>query len=122
VPYGYPGTAAVYGWPGGGPQQPYPAPYPGADGYGWPGMQVLPSNGMGTAALVCGILATVGFVLWPVALVLGILAIVFGAIGRGKAKRGEANNPGTALAGLICGAAGVVLALGLVAYFIAAGT
>jgi Domain of unknown function (DUF4190) len=109
VPYGYPGTPSAYGYPG-QPQAPY---------YGWPGMQPMPSNGMGTASLVLGILAVVGFLLWPVALVLGILAIIFGALARGKAKRGEATNPGVALAGLICGASGFVLALVFVAFIIA---
>ncbi|MFF5855026.1 DUF4190 domain-containing protein [Streptomyces sp. NPDC012751] len=103
VPYGYPSHV----------------PYPAANGYGWPGMQPAPSNGMGTASLVLGILAAVGFVAWPIALVLGILAVIFGAIGRGKAKRGEATNPGVALAGIICGAAGIVLVLGFFAFFIA---
>ncbi|MGW3171550.1 DUF4190 domain-containing protein [Streptomyces sp. NPDC001153] len=112
VPYGYPGMPSAYGYPG-RPQQPYPGPY------GWPGMQPLPSNGMGTASLVLGILASICFLLWPVALILGVLAIVFGALGRGKAGRGEATNPGMALAGLICGASGIVLALGFIAFVIA---
>jgi hypothetical protein len=68
---------------------------------------------MGVAGLVLGIISAVAFCLWPVAVVLGILGIVFGAIGRGKAKRGEASNPGQALAGIICGAAGIVLAIAL---------
>ncbi|MEU2438543.1 DUF4190 domain-containing protein [Streptomyces rubradiris] len=120
VPYGYPGTVPAYGYPG-PPHAPYAAaPYPVGNGYGWPGMQAPPSNGMGTASLVLGILADVGFLAWPLALVLGILAIVFGALGRGKAKRGEATNPGVALAGLICGATGVVLALIVFAALIAA--
>ncbi|MEU8692958.1 DUF4190 domain-containing protein [Streptomyces sp. NPDC048665] len=109
LPY-YPPAPSAYGDPGA---------YPAAHAYGWPGMQPAPSNGLGTAALVCGILSTVGFLLWPIALVLGILAIIFGAIGRGKAKRGEATNPGMALAGLICGSVGIVLVLGFWAVVIA---
>ncbi|MFI6357921.1 DUF4190 domain-containing protein [Streptomyces sp. NPDC050743] len=112
VPYGYPGMPTAYGYPG-RPQPPYPGPY------GWPGMQPLPSNGMGAASLVLGILSAVGFLLWPIALVLGTLALIFGALGRGKAKRGEATNPGVALAGLICGGSGIVLALGFIAFLIA---
>ncbi|MET8766717.1 DUF4190 domain-containing protein [Streptomyces sp. NPDC004658] len=120
VSYGYPGAGPAYGYPG-PPQAPYggAAPYPTAHGYGWPGMQPLPSNGMGTASLVLGIISAVGFVLWPIALVLGILALIFGGLGRGKAGRGEATNPGVALAGIICGAAGIVLVLGLFALLIA---
>ncbi|MFD5571937.1 hypothetical protein [Streptomyces cadmiisoli] len=106
--YGYPGG---YGYPG---QGAYPGPHPqGAPGYyGWPGATQMPSNGLGTAGLVVGIVAAAGFCLWPVAIVLGILGIVFGAIGRAKANRGEATNPGQALAGIICGTAGLLLGIG----------
>ncbi|MET9549702.1 DUF4190 domain-containing protein [Streptomyces sp. NPDC006627] len=80
-------------------------------GYGWPAMPMAPANGMGVTGLVLGIIATVGFCLWPLAIVLGILAVIFGAVGRGKARRGEATNGGQALAGIICGAVGIVLAV-----------
>ncbi|WP_246113971.1 DUF4190 domain-containing protein [Streptomyces montanus] len=99
VPYGY-------GYPG---QPYYPSAPGGGPGYGWPGMPMAPSNGLGTAGLVLGIIAAVGFCLWPLAIVVGILAVIFGAVGRGKARRGEATNPGQALAGIICGAVGIVL-------------
>lgn len=46
--------------------------------------------------------------------------MIFGAIGRAKAKRGEATNPGQALAGIICGAAGIVLGIGFVILLIVA--
>lgn len=108
MPYGYGGYPGypAYGGPGGGP------------GYGWPGMPMAPSNGLGTAGLVLGIIAAVGFCLWPVALACGILAVIFGAIGRGKARRGEATNPGQALAGIICGAVGIALAIAFVVVFL----
>ncbi|MGA5518703.1 DUF4190 domain-containing protein [Streptomyces pseudogriseolus] len=99
VPYGYPHA----GYAG--------APAPGYPG-GWAGAAApLPSNGMGVASLVLGIIAAAAFCLWPVAIVLGLLAVIFGAIGRGKANRGEATNGGQALAGVICGAVGSALAL-----------
>ncbi|MER7718148.1 DUF4190 domain-containing protein [Streptomyces flaveolus] len=105
VPYGYPGG---HGYPGqGGYAGPQPQGY-----YGWPGMAPMPSNGMGTAGLVLGIVSAVIFCLWPLAIVLGVLGVVFGALGRGKARGGEATNPGQALAGIICGAAGIVLGIG----------
>ncbi|WP_328422848.1 DUF4190 domain-containing protein [Streptomyces sp. NBC_00443] len=78
----------------------------------------MPSNGMGTAALVLGIISAAIFCLWPLAIVMGVLALIFGSIGRGKARRGEATNPGQALAGMICGAAGLVLGLGMLAVLI----
>jgi len=110
-----PGQAA-YGYGYGYPGQPYyPAsPSPGGGpGYGWPGMPMGPSNGMGTTGLVLGIVSAVGFCLWPVAIIVGILAVIFGGIGRGKARRGEATNGGQALAGIICGAAGIALGLAM---------
>ncbi|MFF8654321.1 DUF4190 domain-containing protein [Streptomyces huasconensis] len=110
-PQGYPGPQGHLGAQG------YPAypgyPYQGAPGYGWPAMPVAPANGMGVTGLVLGIIAAAGFCLWPLAIVLGILAVIFGAVGRGKARRGEATNGGQALAGIICGAAGIVLGVAL---------
>ncbi|MFJ8544237.1 DUF4190 domain-containing protein [Streptomyces sp. NPDC093586] len=102
VPYGYPGGPGPGGYAGPGPH----------GHYGWPGTAPMPSNGMGTAGLVLGIVAAVVFCLWPLAIVLGVLGVVFGAIGRGKGRRGEATNPGQALAGVICGAVGIVLGIG----------
>ncbi|NUS24843.1 MAG: DUF4190 domain-containing protein [Streptomyces sp.] len=114
LPYGYPGGG--YGYPG--QPQGYPAQAQGYPGqpqgyYGWSGMQPLPANGMGTAGLVLGILSAIVFCLWPVAVILGILGVIFGSIGRGKASKGTATNPGQALAGIICGAVGIVLGVGM---------
>ncbi|QOV47789.1 DUF4190 domain-containing protein [Streptomyces chromofuscus] len=110
VPYGYP--AAGYGYPP--PQPAYAAQHThGAAGYyGWPGGQGEPSNGLGTAGMVVGIISVAGFCLWPVAILLGILGVIFGGIGRAKANRGEATNAGQALAGIICGVVGLVLGVG----------
>lgn len=110
LPYGY----GYPQYPGAGP-----AAHGGPPGYGWPLNPPLPSNGMGTSSLVLGIIAAVLFCLWPLAILLGILAVIFGVIGRGKARRGEATNPGQALAGIICGAVGTVLAVGLMVVFFA---
>ncbi|MFG1667187.1 DUF4190 domain-containing protein [Streptomyces sp. Y7] len=68
-----------------------------------------------------GIISAVIFCLWPVAIVVGVLAVIFGAVGRGKARRGEATNPGQALAGIICGVAGVALGVGLLVLLVATG-
>ncbi|MFD6434085.1 DUF4190 domain-containing protein [Streptomyces venezuelae] len=125
VPYGYPGQNyqgyQAQGYQGQGYQgQPYQGyqGYQGYPGYGWPAMPMTPANGMGVSALVLGIIAAVGFCLWPLAIVLGILAVIFGAVGRGKARRGEATNGGQALAGIICGAAGIVLSVALLVILI----
>ncbi|MGW0568095.1 DUF4190 domain-containing protein [Streptomyces tauricus] len=83
-----------------------------------PGMPMAPSNGLGTASLVLGIVAAVGFCLWPVALACGILALVFGGIGRARARRGQATNAGQALAGIICGAVGIALGIAFLLVFL----
>ena len=85
-------------------QQPYGQP-PYAQGYGQPYRQ-QPSNGLGAAAMVVGILSIFipGF-----GLILGIVAIVLGVVGRKRAKRGEATNEGVALAGIITGAVGTLI-------------
>jgi hypothetical protein len=120
VPYGYP--AGGYGYPPqggyGGAHSPQAQPVPGGY-YGWPGMVPAPSNGIGTAGLVVGIVSAAIFCLWPVAIVLGILGIVFGAVGRSRANRGQATNAGQALAGIICGVAGLVLGIGMMVLVLA---
>lgn len=85
----------------------------GEPGYGAPSRGQ--SNGLGTAALVLGILAVL--TCWSIVggIVLGIIAIVLGLIGRGRAKRGEASNGGVATAGTVLGAIGLVLSLVLIA-------
>lgn len=108
VPYGYPGS---YGYPGHGPGHGGGPQPQGA--YGWPGMAPMPpSNGMGTTGLVLGVIAAVGFCMWPLAIVLGVLGVIFGVVGRAKARKGEATNAGQALAGIICGAFGIALGVG----------
>lgn len=127
VPYGY-GPGYGPGPPGPGYGHPaYPVhrhhghhgpSYGGAPGYGygygWPALPMPPHNGLGIASLVLGIVSAVGFCLWPVSFAAGVLALIFGLIGRNKVRRGEATNPGHALAGIICGAVGVVLAIAFV--------
>jgi hypothetical protein len=66
-----------------------------------------PSNGMAVAALVVGIIGLVLF--WTVwgGVILGILGVIFGAVGISKANRG-APNKGMAVAGLVLGALALV--------------
>ncbi|GHB00240.1 hypothetical protein GCM10010330_62860 [Streptomyces tendae] len=101
-----PGGAGVpggYGYPGYG------------QGYGWPGMQMPPQNGLGTASMVLGILACALFCLYGVvSLVLGILAVVFGVKGRRKAESGLATNHGQAQAGFVMGIIGIVLGVAVI--------
>lgn len=114
--YGYPAAPAAaapaYGYPG---DAGYPGPAFHSGQGGYPPYGQRPSNGFGVAALVLGISAVVlglfGCFLAFVGLPLGIAAVVFGALGRGKATRGEADNGGMALAGIVTGAVGIVLAI-----------
>jgi hypothetical protein len=76
----------------------------------------MPQNGMGTAALVMGLLQFV--CLGPIG---SILAIIFGAIGIKKAKNGVATNGGMARAGLWLGIIGLVLGVILVIVLAASG-
>jgi hypothetical protein len=87
-------------------------PPPGAPAYPpAPPSSAQPQNGLGVAALVFGI---VQFVCLPV--IAAILAIVFGILGRKKAKQGLATNGGMATAGLILGIVG--LALTVIAFIV----
>ena len=61
-----------------------------------------PTNGLATAAMVLGILGLVLFWTFWLGIILGVLAVIFGAIGRSKAKAG-APNKGQATGGLIMG-------------------
>ena len=61
------------------------------------------SNGLAIAGMVCGI---VGLLLFNV--ILGPLAIIFGAIGLSKARNG-ANHRGMAIAGIVLGVLDVVI-------------
>ena len=77
----------------------WPAAPTGTAPFGAPSAptSMVPRNGMGTAALVLGILS------FLCGWILGLLAIIFGAIGIARANRGEATNKGMAVAGLILG-------------------
>ncbi|MFJ7489777.1 DUF4190 domain-containing protein [Streptomyces sp. NPDC097727] len=113
-----PPAAGQYGYPAA------PAPqygsYPGYIGYNqapWGG--TTPSNGMGTAAMVLGILAICLFCIYGIpSLILGALALIFGILGRKRAQRGEATNSGQALAGIILGSIGIVFGVAIISFFI----
>ena len=102
---GYPG------YPGSGPA--YSGGYP-IPGYGFAPM-VAPRNGLGTAALVLGILGVIFSWAYIFGIVMNVLAIIFGGVGISRAKKGVATNRGTALAGLVLGIVGLALFLILIA-------
>lgn len=67
--------------------------------------QQTDSQGLSTTSLVLGILAIITCLVWYIGLVLGILAIIFGASSVKKPGRKKA------IAGIITGSVGVVLSL-----------
>ncbi len=73
-----------------------------------------PSNGLGTAGFVVGLIGLVlsfipliGVVAWP----LVILGTIFSAIGVAKAGSGRATNKGLAIAGLVVSLVGLVICI-----------
>lgn len=77
-----------------------------------------PRNGMGTAALVLGILGIL-LSIFLVGGLLGVLAIILGVVGLGRARRGEANNRGVAIGGIVTGVIAVLLVGALIALGVA---
>ncbi|MFC9942320.1 DUF4352 domain-containing protein [Streptomyces pratensis] len=88
------------------PQQPYaPTQTPGT----------RPArNGLGISALVLGIIGTVSglipFFFW-LAGILGLIALILGLAGRGRAKRGEATNKGVTTFGAVLGLVSLILSV-----------
>jgi uncharacterized protein DUF4190 len=72
-------------------------------------------NGLGTAALVVAIIGLASC--WTVlgGIGLGVVAVILGFLGRGRASRGEADNGGIATAGIGLGFLAVVVSLVFVA-------
>jgi hypothetical protein len=73
-----------------------------------------PGNGLAVAALVLGLIAIVLFCFWWVSIPCAVLAIIFGALGKGKANRG-ASGGGMAIAGIVLGIIALALAIFVVA-------
>jgi len=86
---------------------------PGMPAGGYPAMSQRPGNGFAVTALVLGIFSIVFFCVWYFAQPCGLLAIIFGALGRGRARSG-ASGGGMATAGMICGILSICLFLLLI--------
>ena len=102
-------------------EPPYPGAQPNQQGYpqaggGHPdypqgpygGPPARPSNGLGIASLVLGILAILTF--WTVfgGVILGLIAVILGIIALRQVSKGIANNKGVSIAGVVTGAIGVI--------------
>jgi Domain of unknown function (DUF4190) len=103
-------TPMQYGaYPGSYPPPP-PQPY---TGYAPP--PAAPKNGLGIAALV---IAIIGLFSVFGGLLLGVVAVILGFIGWGRAKRGEATNAGVAIAGIVLGFLGVIVSIAAIALLV----
>ncbi|WP_436792947.1 DUF4190 domain-containing protein [Actinospongicola halichondriae] len=106
------------------PAPPPPAMY--AQGGGVPGQPQVygaprASNGFATAALVLGILSILLFWTFGFGVIAGILAIVFGIVGRSRAKQMAVDSrAGQATAGIVTGVLGVLAGLAFIALIVIA--
>ena len=98
-------TEGSYGSYGGMPPQAQPAQP----------VRPVSGGGMATAALVLGILALITSFTVIGGLLLGLLAVIFGVIGLRRARQGLALGRGRAIAGIVLGVLGILLAGVLIA-------
>jgi hypothetical protein len=78
-------------------EQPEPPPPPTAS--------LRPRNGLGVAALVIGVaslVAVISFVLFPLALLGGLVGLILGIIALTRGNNRGATNTGQAIAGVVC--------------------
>jgi hypothetical protein len=108
--YGAPPPQSYGPYPGGYPPPPQQSPY---GGYAPP--PTAPQNGLGIASLVTAIIALLTVV---GGVVLGVVAVILGFMGWGKAKRGEATNGGVAVAGIVLGFLSIIEAVAVIGLFI----
>ncbi len=111
-PPGVPGPAGQYGVP---PQGLYPGAYPPPPmPYGaYPNAPVAPRNGLGIAALVTAIVAVISSFTIFGGIALGVVAVILGIVARSRVKRGEADNGGVALAGIVLGVVAIAVSVAL---------
>ena len=110
-------------YPGGYQPPSPPQPYQGYSGYpgqpGYPGYPpppyaqpaTGPRNGLGTAALVLGVVGMVST--WSIfgGLVFGIAATILGSLAYRRVRNHQADNGAIALSGLVLGALAIVVSL-----------
>jgi hypothetical protein len=73
-------------------------------------------NGLGVAALVIGVaslVAGLSFVLFPLALIGGLVGLIIAIIALARGKTRGATNSGQAIAGLICSVLALIIAIDL---------
>jgi hypothetical protein len=73
-----------------------------------------PRNGLGVAALVIGVaslVAVISFVLFPLALLGGLVGLILGIIALTRGSNRGATNTGQAIAGVVCCALALFIAI-----------
>jgi len=75
-----------------------------------------PHNQVGVASLILGIVALITCWLL-IGVPFGIAAVLTGDSARRRVARGEANNPRTAMAGIVLGAVAIVAGLIAIGYY-----
>jgi hypothetical protein len=119
IPEGSPESASPYPHPYPYPNHHQPGPPPGgypapSPYYGYPPPSIEPKNGLGIASLVLAIIALLSVWTVFVAVVMGPAAVVVGFVGRGRVKRGVANNGGVAIAGIALGALAIIVGVAFI--------
>lgn len=87
---------------------------PGRQAYPAAAVGRAPKNGLGTTALVLGIIGAlfafipvIGMIAWP----LVILGLIFGVLGIARAGSGRADNRGVAISGTVLSAIGLIICI-----------
>lgn len=80
---------------------------------GYPGYQPKPGSGLAIASLVCGILGVLTGIFIFSGLSLGLAGIVLGIVALVKVKNGTASGKGMAIGGIVTGALGMIVAVGV---------
>jgi hypothetical protein len=101
---GAPHTGPLYQYQPGLPPPYYAPPQP-----------VAPKNGLGIVALVLAVVALLSVATVFAPIILGAVAVVIGTVGRGRVKRGIADNGGVAIAGIVLGGLAIVVGLAFIA-------
>jgi len=101
---------------------PYPCPPGTHPGYPPPYLGYRPAgprNGLGVASLVLAIAGLLS--VWSVVggIILGIVGAVLGVVGWRRVRRGEADNGGIAIAGIVLGVMAVIVGLAFAGIWIA---
>ncbi len=110
-PPGAPPPPSYGSYQGNYPAPPQQSPY---GGYA-PPPSAAPQNGLGIASLVTAIIALLSVV---GGVVLGVVAVILGFLGWGRAKRGQATNGGVAVAGIVLGILSIIEAIVVIGLFV----